>query len=277
MLKIKNKKVLLCGNEAIAQGAFEAGARLATSYPGTPASEIMNYLLRLKGDDFYAEWSNNEKVALEICFGASTVNQRSLCSMKANGFNWCIDSLMSLTKKGVTGGLVVAVVDDPEERYSDVIQDTRKFMKIIGFPVLEPKTVKECLGMTKEAFEISEKKGVPVFIRTTNKIGHLYSPVKIGKRAQLRRLKFDNTPYKFNPYSKEKQKIIPYFCPGCPHDAFYQKFSLPEEYVVNGDIGCYEMAGFGNNGRDDKPIREIIQIDSIDEPLRNGLWRRQGG
>ncbi len=254
----KKKKILLCGNEAIARGAYEAGARLATSYPGTPASEIMDYFLKMNSDDFYAEWSNNEKVALEICFGASTVNQRSICSMKANGFNWCIDSLMSLTKKGIAGGLVVAVADDPEERYSDVVQDTRRFMKIIGFPVLEPKTVKECLKTTKKAFEISEKKSVPVFIRITNKVGHLYSPVETGEKVPPRNSKFDSTPYKFNPYSKEKQKIIPYFCPGCPHEAFYKKFSLPEGYIVNGDIGCYEMAGFGNNGIDDKPTREII-------------------
>ena len=130
------KKVLLCGNEAIARGAYEAGIKLATSYPGTPASEIMDYLIRKRSESFYAEWSSNEKVALEICFGASTMSQRSFCSMKANGFNICVDSLMSLTKKGITGGLVMAVIDDPDVRYSDVFQDTRQFMKnILGMTV----------------------------------------------------------------------------------------------------------------------------------------------
>lgn len=251
-------KHLLSGNEAIAQGAFESGIRLAASYPGTPASGVMNYLIKKKTKDFYAEWSNNEKVALEICFGASTMNQRSICSMKANGFNWCIDSLMSLTKKGIKGGLVMVVVDDPDVRYSDVVQDSRKFMKNIGFPIVEPKTVQECLDLTKKAFEISEKKEVPVFIRITNKIGHLYSPIKTNKRKSPRPAKFDKTKYKFNPYSKEKEKTIPYFCDGCPYEAFYSSLDLPKNYIVNGDIGCYEMAGFGNNDQDNKPLREII-------------------
>ena len=127
-MNLMTKKVL-CGNEAIAQGAYEAGVRIATAYPGSPSSEIMNYLIKKVSEDFYAEWSSNEKVALEICFGASTMNQRSICSMKANGFNLCVDSLMSLTKKGIKGGLVQAVVDDPEVRYSDVNQDTTKSLE----------------------------------------------------------------------------------------------------------------------------------------------------
>ena len=162
-LKIK-KKILLSGNETIARGAYEAGIKLATSYPGTPATEIMNYLLKLKSNDFYAEWSSNEKVALEICFGASTMNQRSLCSMKANGLNLCIDSLMSVTKKGIKGGLVVVVVDDPDVRYCDVYQDSKGFMKEIDFPILEPKNHDECIKMTKKAFELSEKIEQPIFI-----------------------------------------------------------------------------------------------------------------
>jgi len=255
---VNTKKILLSGNEAIARGAYEAGIRLAASYPGTPASEIMNYLLGEKSEDFYAEWSNNEKVALEICFGVSTMNQRSLCSMKANGFNICLDSLMSLTKKGITGGLVIVVVDDPDVKYSDVFQDTRRFMEDIGFPILEPKNIQECLELTKKAFDISEKERTPIFISITNKIGHLYSPVKVNKRKPPRKPKFDKTPYKFNPYSKEKEEIIPYFCPSCPHEAFYRHLLLPREYIINGDIGCYEIAGFGNNGKNDKPIREII-------------------
>jgi TPP-dependent indolepyruvate ferredoxin oxidoreductase alpha subunit len=251
-------KAILCGNEVVAQGALEAGARLATSYPGSPASEIMNYLIGKKSKDFYAEWSSNEKVALEICLGASTVNQRSLCSMKANGLNLCIDTLMSLTKKGIKGGLVVVVVDDPDVRYSDVVQDSKRFMEVIGFPILEPKTIQDCLEMPKKAFELSEKIARPVFISLNNKLGHLYAPVRINKRVYPKKPKFDKNSYKFNPYSKEKEKTIPYFCPGCPHEAFYSSFNPPESYIINGDIGCYEIAGFGNNKDDKKPIREMI-------------------
>jgi TPP-dependent indolepyruvate ferredoxin oxidoreductase alpha subunit len=251
-------KIILSGNEAIAQGAYESGIRLATSYPGTPASEIMDFLLKKKSDNFYAEWSTNEKIALEICFGASTVKQRSLCSMKANGINLCIDSLMSLTKKGITGGLVIAVIDDPDARYSDVVQDSSEFMNVIGFPILKPTTIEECREMTIKAFKLSEEIGKPVFINTTNKIGHLYKPIKINERNKPKKAVFDKTPFKFNPYSKEKEKVIPYFCNGCPHDSFYDGFCIPNDYIVNGDIGCYEMAGFGNNGKNDNPKREII-------------------
>jgi len=257
-LKIK-KKVLLSGNEAMARGAYEAGIKLATSYPGTPATEIMDYLLKLKSDDFYAEWSSNEKVALELCFGASTMNQRSLCSMKANGLNLCIDSLMSITKKGIKGGLVVVVVDDPDVRYCDVRQDSRKFMKVIGFPILEPKTLNDCLKMTKNAFELSEEIERPVFISLDNKLGHLYSPIEIGKRIKPIKANFDKTKHKFNPYSKEREEIIPYFCPACPHESFYKNLKIPKSFVINGDIGCYEMAGFGNNKKNEyKLVREII-------------------
>lgn len=267
------KKILLCGNEAIAQGAYEAGLRLATSYPGTPASEIMDYLIKKNSTSFYAEWSSHEKVALEICFGASTLNQRSLCSMKANGFNLCIDSLMALTKKGVLGGLVLVVVDDPDVKYSDVFQDTKKLMQAIDFPILEPQSPQECLDLVKKAFVISEKKAVPVFIQLTNKIGHLYTPLKIGRRQLPRPPKFDQTPYRFNPYSKEKEKIIPYFCSGCPHEAFYAKIKIPKGYLVNGDIGCYEMAGFGNNDHDNKPIRDIIDTLLV---MGSGINTSQG-
>lgn len=266
-------KIILCGNEAIAEGAYEAGVRLATSYPGTPASEIMNYLIKKKSDNFYAEWSSNEKVALEICLGASTLNQRSFCSMKANGFNLCIDSLMGLTKKGIKGGLVIVVVDDPDVRYSDVFQDSKKFMKAIDFPILEPKTIDDCLNMPQKAFELSEKIERPVFISLDNKLGHLYSPVKIGRRTLPKKPKFDETPHRFNPYSKEKEKTIPYFCPGCPHEAFYQNFNSPKGYIINGDIGCYEMAGFGNNKKDIKPIREIIDTLFV---MGSGLNVSQG-
>lgn len=272
MTKSKNK-ILFSGNEAIAQGAYEAGIRLATSYPGTPASDIMNFLIKKQSKSFYAEWSSNEKVALEICLGASTLNQRSLCSMKANGFNLCIDTLMSLTKKGIRGGLVMAVIDDPDVRYSDVFQDSRRMMKIVGFPVLEPQNVEECLNLTKKAFALSEKRQRPVFISTTNKIAHLFKPIKIGVRQRPRSPQFDKTPFKFNPYSKEKEKIIPYFCPGCPHEAFYKNFQPPRDYIINGDIGCYEMAGFGNNSQDDKPLREIIDTLFV---MGSGLNISQG-
>ncbi|MDD5043637.1 MAG: thiamine pyrophosphate-dependent enzyme [Patescibacteria group bacterium] len=268
-----SKKIILSGNEAIARGAYEAGLRLAAGYAGTPASEVMNYLVARQSDDFYAEWSSDEKVALEVCLGASTLGQRSLCSMKANGFNICLDTLMSLTKKGITGGMVFVVVDDPEVRYSDVYQDTREFMKIIGFTILEPQTIEECYSAGKESLAMSEEKGQPVFIRITNKLGHLYAPLEVGEREAPRPPKFDDTPFKFNPYSKEKEKIIPYFCPGCPHEGFYRNFSVPEGYIINGDIGCYEMAGFGNNGKDDKPIREIIDTLFV---MGSGLSVSQG-
>lgn len=167
------EKKLLMGNEAIARGAVEAGLNLATAYPGTPSSEITETLAKWSGEfSYYVEWSVNEKVALEVAAGAAYSGGRALVSMKQVGLNVASDPLMSLAYIGVKGALVVAVADDPGPHSSQTEQDTRTFAKFAKLPVFDPSSPEEALEMTKAAFELSERYGMPVLLRPTTRVCH---------------------------------------------------------------------------------------------------------
>ncbi|MBO8138586.1 MAG: indolepyruvate ferredoxin oxidoreductase subunit alpha [Desulfotomaculum sp.] len=173
-------KKLLMGNEAIAYGAVEAGIKLAAGYPGTPSSEILTTLAKLaKQYNFYAEWSVNEKVALEVAAGASYCGARCIVTMKQVGLNVAADPLMTLAYIGVKGGLVLAVADDPGPHSSQNEQDTRKFAQFAKLPVLDPSDPQEAKEMTKAAFNISEQLGLPVILRPTTRTCHACQDVEI--------------------------------------------------------------------------------------------------
>lgn len=175
-------KVLLMGNEAIARGAIEAGVQVAASYPGTPATEIMETLIAVAKDlGFYAEWSTNEKVAFEVASGASLVGCRGLACMKNAGVNWCMDMLCTITYGGIRGGLVVIVADDPGARTSSNAQDLRFAAVSAEIICLEPSNQQEAKDMTKQAFEISEKIELPVMVRTVARISHSLGDVMFGE------------------------------------------------------------------------------------------------
>ena len=144
----------MLGNEAIARGAYEAGVRLVSSYPGTPSTEITDYCG--KYPEIYAEWAANEKVALEVCAGASMAGARSICCMKHVGLNVASDPLYTLAYTGVNGGLVVVVADDPGMHSSQNEQDSRMHARGSQVPMLEPSDSDECRAFTKLAFELSE-------------------------------------------------------------------------------------------------------------------------
>ncbi|MDD4237788.1 MAG: indolepyruvate ferredoxin oxidoreductase subunit alpha [Desulfotomaculaceae bacterium] len=168
------------GNEAIAYGAVEAGVQVASAYPGTPSSEILSTLAGLaleKG--FYAEWSVNEKVALEVAAGAAYAGARALAAMKQVGLNVASDPLMSLAYIGVKGGLVLVVADDPGPHSSQTEQDTRLFARFAKLPVLDPATPREAKEMTRYAFELSEKLLLPVILRPTTRTCHACQDVEI--------------------------------------------------------------------------------------------------
>jgi indolepyruvate ferredoxin oxidoreductase alpha subunit len=176
----KLAKELLMGNEAIARGALEAGVKVATAYPGTPSSEILYTLSKwAKEGQLYAEWSSNEKVALEVAAGAAYSGARSLVAMKQVGLNVAADPLMSLAYMGVKGGMVIVVADDPGPHSSQNEQDTRAFGRFAQLPVLDPTTVEEAKEMTKAAFELSERLGLPVILRPTTRICHATGGVQI--------------------------------------------------------------------------------------------------
>lgn len=166
-------KELRMGNEAIALGAVEAGVQVATAYPGTPSSEIMSTLASMAQEKgFYAEWSVNEKVALEVAAGSSYAGSRSLVAMKQVGLNVAADPLMSLAYIGVKGGMVLVVADDPGPHSSQTEQDTRRFGQFAKVPVLDPATPAEAREMTRYAFDLSEELLLPVILRPTTRTCH---------------------------------------------------------------------------------------------------------
>ena len=180
----KGKKVVLSGNEAIARGAFEAGCIFAAAYPGTPSTEILETIAKNYRDSIYAEWSINEKVALESAAGASYAGARSLVAMKHVGVNVAADPLMTLPYTGVVGGLVIVTADDPHMHSSQNEQDNRHYAKFAKVPMLEPSDSQEAKEFTKLAFFLSEKYDTPVMIRTTTRISHGFSVVTLDEREE---------------------------------------------------------------------------------------------
>lgn len=178
----RTNKMLLMGNEAIARGAVEAGLQVAAAYPGTPSSEVFATLAHFaKEYGYYAEWSVNEKVALEVAAGAAYAGARAIVTMKQVGLNVAADPLMTLAYIGVKGGLVLVVADDPGPHSSQNEQDTRKFAHFAKLPVFDPATPQEAKDMTVAAFELSEKFGVPVFLRPTTRTCHVCQDVELGE------------------------------------------------------------------------------------------------
>ena len=170
------KTQLLSGNEAIALAARHAGCRVASAYPGTPSTEIMENIARHK-DRIVGEWSTNEKVAMEVAIGASIGGARSLCAMKHVGLNVAMDPLMTFTFVGATGGMLIIVADDPGMHSSQNEQDSRNLVKFARAPLFEPSDSQEAYEMARAAFDLSEKYRVPVFLRTTTRTAHSSSPV----------------------------------------------------------------------------------------------------
>ncbi|RMF45938.1 MAG: indolepyruvate ferredoxin oxidoreductase subunit alpha [Deltaproteobacteria bacterium] len=173
------KKEILSGNEAIARGAYEAGVRVASAYPGTPSTEILENIVRYPGID--ASWAPNEKVALEVGIGASFGGARALVTMKHVGVNVAADPLFTLSYTGVRGGLVLVSADDPELHSSQNEQDNRHYARAAKLPVFEPADSQEALEMTRLAFEVSEQFDTPVMLRTTTRISHSKSVVTPGE------------------------------------------------------------------------------------------------
>ena len=175
-------RMLLLGNEAIARGAIEAGVAVATTYPGTPSSEISTNLYQIaRESDLYFEYSTNEKVALEVAAATANAGVRSMCIMKHVGMNVAADALMTLAYVGVKAGLVIVCADDPYMFSSQNEQDNRFYGKLSGLPILEPSSVAEAKDMLAYAFDLSEKLKEPVIFRTTTRINHSTAVVTLGK------------------------------------------------------------------------------------------------
>ncbi len=195
-----NKKVFLLSNEAIVRGAIEANVKVAAFYPGAPASEILDTFSDAAGSfDYQMEISTNEKVALEVCVGASFAGLRSLTAMKSVGTNVAADTLFTLGYTGVQGGLVIVIADDPHAHSSQTEQDGRLFAPASYIPMLEPATPQEAKDMTKQAFELSEKYKVPVIIRTVTRVNHQSGIVQLDPiaRTEFRKVKWTSVKQSF--------------------------------------------------------------------------------
>ena len=190
-------KELLSGNEAIARGAYEAGVTVATGYPGTPSTEILETLARFK-DDVYCEWSPNEKVAFEVAAGASLSGARAIVTMKHVGLNVAADPLMTLAYTGTVGGLVAVVADDPGMHSSQNEQDTRHFARFAKVPMLEPSDSREAKEMVALGLDVSEEFQTPVILRSSTRVSHSRSLVTLsGRAARQRPLGFEKNPARF--------------------------------------------------------------------------------
>jgi indolepyruvate ferredoxin oxidoreductase alpha subunit len=171
----------MLGNEAVARGLYEAGCSVVSSYPGTPSTEITEYASEY--NEIYSEWAPNEKVAMEVAFGAAFAGKRSFCGMKHVGLNVAADPLFTISYTGVNAGMVVAVADDPGMHSSQNEQDSRHYAKAAKLPMLEPADSAECLDFAKYAYELSEKFDTPVLLRMCTRVAHSQSIVETGGRV----------------------------------------------------------------------------------------------
>lgn len=178
-----SKKTIMLGNEAIARGVYEAGVKLSSAYPGTPSTEISEYLA--KYDEVYTEWAPNEKVAAEVAIGASISGVRSLACMKHVGLNVASDPLYTFAYTGVGGGSVIVVADDPGLASSQNEQDTRMIARAAHVPVLEPSDSQEAKDFVKFGYKLSEEYDTPVILRTTTKLAHSQSVVELCDRETV--------------------------------------------------------------------------------------------
>lgn len=188
------KKILL-GNEAIARGAYEAGVKVSSAYPGTPSTEISESLA--KYEEVYAEWAPNEKVATEVAIGASIAGVRSMCAMKHVGVNVAADPLYTVAYTGVRGGMVLVAADDPGMYSSQNEQDSRMVARAAMVPVLEPSDSAEAKEFMKYAYELSETYDTPVMLRTTTRLSHSQGIVELNPRQEREDLPYERDPAKF--------------------------------------------------------------------------------
>ncbi|MFC2020765.1 indolepyruvate ferredoxin oxidoreductase subunit alpha [Chloroflexota bacterium] len=212
---------LLSGNEALALGAYLAGVKVAAAYPGTPSSEILESITRF--DDIYAEWSTNEKVAMEVVLGAADAGARSLAVMKHVGLNVAMDPFMAASITGINAGMVVVSADDPGMHSSQNEQDNRYLAKFAKIPMLEPSDSQEACELIKSAFDISEEFDTPVLVRTTTRISHSKSVVNVNQERvePTNKLGFQ--------YDVQKHVMLPVFA-RAKHSVVEERLVRLEDY-----------------------------------------------
>ena len=228
-------KKLMIGNEAVSRGLYEGGINLVSSYPGTPSTEITEFLS--KYDDIHSEWAPNEKVALEVAFGASLSGARSACAMKHVGLNVAADPLFTLSYTGVNGGLVVCVADDPAMHSSQNEQDSRHYAIAAKIPMLEPSDSAEAYAFSKAAFELSEKFDTPVILRMCTRVAHSQSIVETGERVIAEKKPYvkNTAKYTMIPANAIRRHVV-----------VEERTALLTEFAENCPFNRVEKAADGN-------------------------------
>ena len=216
----------MLGNKAVARGLYEAGCTIASSYPGTPSTEITEEAAKF--EEIYAEWAPNEKVAMEAAIGASIGGARSFCAMKHVGLNVAADPLFTASYTGVNGGMLIAVADDPGMHSSQNEQDSRHYAEAAKLMMLEPSDSAECLQFTKDAFELSERFDLPVLLRLSTRISHSQSIVDTGGRQDVPLREYKKNPQKYvmmpgnakgrHVAVEERQRAIKAYAENCPYN-----------------------------------------------------------
>ncbi len=227
-------KELLSGNEAIARGAYEAGVTFAAAYPGTPSTEILENFARYPG--VKAQWSPNEKVALEAGIGASIVGARTLVTMKHVGVNVAADPLFTFSYTGVNGGLVLVSADDPGMHSSQNEQDNRHYARAAKIPVFEPSDSTEARDMTVLAFELSEEFDTPVLLRSTTRISHSKGLLELKDRVEVGLKEYVKNPPKYvmiPAYGRHRHLVV------------LERLKQLKEYAENSPINRIEKGTEG--------------------------------
>ena len=254
----------LMGNEAIALGALDAGVGFVSGYPGTPSTEVLETVAKHNDGSVYVEWSVNEKSAMEAAAGAAYAGARAMVTMKQVGLNVASDPLMSLAYVGVKGGLVVLVADDPGPISSQTEQDTRTFAMFSKLPVFDPSSPEEAYAMVSQAFELSEKYGTPVILRSTTRVCHGCATVNVQERHE---------PKKAEGFVKDTQRWVIF-----PRTSFQNHQKIEARNPVIGKEFCSSPfnaalhAGTGRKGTATHGINyayttEALELLSAEAPL----------
>ena len=253
-------RLLLLGNEAIARGAIEGGVEIAASYPGTPASEIVDTLALVAEElGIYVEWSVNEKVAWEVAIGGALMGKRSMASMKHVGVNWVLDPLMHSVLHGFSGGLVLVSADDPSGHSSATEQDNRYIALLAEIPVLEPSDPQEAKDYTALSFEISEKLKLPIMVRTVTRISHSRGDVVLGKIPKRRREPCFHDDYHVNFVLKKGfagSNVIP-----DAHKVLHEKLAKAKD--IAGEYELIKTMGSGELGIIASSVAVSYVLDAI--------------
>ena len=262
----------MSGNEAIARGAYECGASFAAGYPGTPSTEIMEEFSRYDG--VYAEWSPNEKVALEVSIGAALAGAKAMAVMKHVGVNVAADPLFTVSYTGTNGALVIVTADDPSLHSSQNEQDNRNYAKFAKIPMLEPADAQEAKDFIKEAFAISRRFDTPVFLRSTTRVSHSKAVVTIDEPAETAGetgIRFDAEKYVMVPANARRRRVELELRMEKLR-TFAETYPLNRMEITNPDVGIITAGMPYNYAKEVFPDYSYLKLGMV-YPLPAGLIR----